>query len=116
MTPFEDQLRQALARKEAPPGFTARVLARTRQRRVLRMSWASLFGPWWFERAWAWRLAQLAAALLLVSGATLYREHERAVEGREAKEKLMTAVRIAGTKLQETQQHVMRIQFGREDR
>jgi len=112
MTPFEDELKQALTRKQPPAGFTARVLERTKERRnLLRATW-----PLWFERAWAWRLVPALTALLLVSGATLYREHERSVQGREAKEKLMTAVRIAGSKLERTQQQVMKIQFGREDR
>ena len=109
MTWFEDQLRQALARKEPPPNFTARVIGRTKnQESVLPIVWEWLSG-----RARASRLVPVMAALLLVGGAALYREHQRALEGEAAKEKLLVAVRIAGSKLQETQHQVMKIQFGR---
>ncbi|MBV9300480.1 MAG: hypothetical protein JOY62_07510 [Acidobacteriaceae bacterium] len=109
MTSFEDQLRQALTRKEPPPNFAARVMERAkRQESVLAVGWQWLSG-----RAWTPRLVPVMAALLLVGGAAFYREHQRATEGEAAKEKLLVAVRIAGSKLQKTQQQVMKIQFGR---
>lgn len=108
MTPFEQQLKEALARKEPPQDFVNRVLEKTKEqqppvRQVVR--W------WWFRRAWAWRLAPVMAALALVSGGVMYREHERTVRGELAKEKLLIAMRIAGSKLYETQQQVIGFQY-----
>jgi hypothetical protein len=108
MTPFEQQLKEALARKEPSPDFAKRVLEKARERQPV-MRWA--FRPSWFRRAWAWRLAPVMAALALVSGTVMYREHERTVRGELAKEKLLIAMRIAGSKLHETQQQVIGFQY-----
>jgi hypothetical protein len=108
MTPFEQQLKEALARKEPSQDFARRVLEKTgEQQPVVRRG----FRPWWFPRAWVWRLAPVTAALALVSGGVMYREHERTVRGELAKEKLLIAMRIAGSKLHETQQQVIGFQY-----
>ncbi len=105
MTPFEEQLKEALARREPPEGFTNRVLQRTTQ----RMQDRTADKGWRWRRSWVWRLAPAMLALLLASGA-IYHEHQQTARGEEAKEKLLTAVRIAGSKLQETRQHVIEIE------
>jgi hypothetical protein len=107
MTPFEEHLKEALARKEPSQEFANRVLEKTREqarpRTSVRVSW--------FRRAWAWRLAPAMAALALVWAGVMYQEHERTVRGELAKEKLLIAMRIAGSKLHDVQQHVMEIQY-----
>lgn len=111
MARFEDELKEALARREPSPNFTARVLAKANTPEpITSLGWLG-----WFDRSWAFRVAPIMAALLLIGGATLYREHQRAVEGEAAKEKLLVAIRIAGSKLQRTQHQIMKIQFGRVD-
>lgn len=107
MKPFEEHLKEALARKEPPQDFANRVLekARGQQPRLHRAG-----RVWWFQRAWAWRLAPVMAALVLMFAGVMYREHERTVRGELAKEKLLIAMRIAGSKLHDVQQHVMDIQ------
>ena len=108
MTPFEEHLKEALARKEPSQDFASRVLEKTREQQPgVRQAVMS----WWFRRAWAWRLVPVMAALALVSGGAMYREHERTVRGELAKEKLLIAMRIAGSKLHETQQQVIGIQY-----
>jgi hypothetical protein len=103
MTPFEEQLKQAMARREPAAGFTQRVLERVERKQPQTAEG----GPWaWFRAARAWRLAG-AAALLVMSGRVVYEQHERAVRGEAAKEKLMTAVRIAGVKLHQVHRHVL---------
>jgi hypothetical protein len=108
MTPFEEQLKDALGRKDPSQGFANRVLEKAQEqqpgvRRAIR--------AWWFRRAWGWRLAPVMAALLVVSGGAMYQEHERTVRGELAKEKLLIAMQIAGSKLHETQQQVIGIQY-----
>jgi hypothetical protein len=102
MTNFEDDLKQALKRQAPGADFTARVLARCAEEDASgrtggwRMFWAA---PWW-------RLVAVVGALVLVTGGTAYEQHERQVRGMEAKRRVMLAMRIAGTKLQEVQQRV----------
>jgi hypothetical protein len=95
MTPFEEALKQALERQEPAADFTARVLARSASEDTKARGW---FG--------AWRLGAVAVALLIAAGGAAYQQHEREVRGLTAKRKLILAVRIAGSKLQEVQQRV----------
>jgi hypothetical protein len=106
MTPFEEELKEALKPQEPLAGFTARVLARCAQEDARKHS-----GFWHnFWAVPAWRLGAVTAALLLVAGGTAYEQHEhevsREVRGMAAKRQLLLAMRIAGTKLQEVQQRV----------
>lgn len=77
---LEQELQQALARKEPDPGFESRV--RRRQVRVI---------PRWIG---------IAAALVVgITASEGYRWHR----GQVAKEQVMTAMRIAGEKLNRVQ-------------
>ena len=76
---LEQELAIALARKEPAPGFDARVRARLYRR------------PRW--------LAIAATLLVMISGGEAWRQHE----GQVAKEQVMTAMRIAGSKLNRVQ-------------
>jgi hypothetical protein len=82
---LEQELKEALARKDPPPGFADRV---TRRR----------FGaPRWIAAA---------AALVVVTGGSLaWREHQ----GRVAKDQVMTAMRITSAKLRHIQGHVREV-------
>jgi hypothetical protein len=106
MTPFEEELKEALKRQEAAGDFTARVLARCAREDARKRSgfWHGL----WVTPAW--RVGAVAAALVFVAGGTAYEQHEREVKrevrGMAAKRQLILAMRIAGTKLQEVQQRV----------
>lgn len=104
MTPFEEQLRQAMARREPRPDFTKQVLERAegegrRKRRSGTLEWFR-----------AWRLAAAAAALLAVSGGVLYQQRERAARGEAAKQQLLMAVRIAGMKLHQVHRRVLGVE------
>lgn len=102
MTPFEDELRKALARRDPSPDFTARLFERlheapTRQSRP---------EPWF-----SWRWVAVAATVVLVVCGLLYRREMRQQRGEAAKQQLILAMRIAGTELHEAQLRVKRIQF-----
>ena len=111
MTPFEEQLKQALARQEPSADFTSRVLAEAerRERREEASGWRAWFRGNWLQaqRASAWRLAPVMAAFLLISGMAAYREHQREVQGQAAKRQLLQAMRIAGAKIHYTQLKVV---------
>jgi len=83
---LEQELKQALARKEPAADFDARV-----RRRTVRVM------PRW--------LAAAAAVIVLAGGAGVYRHHQ----GEQAKEQLMQAMRITGEKLSVVQEHVQAI-------
>jgi hypothetical protein len=90
---LEDRLRQTLRRKEPPPGFAHRVMARLpvtmpQRRRA--------------PGAWRW-LAAVAACLMVVAGIDRYQEHRRGVEARQ---QLMLALEITGKKLAVVQNKV----------
>ncbi len=79
---LEQELKQALARKEPAEGFDGRVRARMHRR------------PQW--------LAIAATILVMIGAGEAWRQHE----GQVAKEQVMTAMRIAGSKLNRVQMHL----------
>jgi len=79
---LEQELTQALARKDPGPGFDSRVRARLARR------------PQW--------LAIAAALLMLVGGSEAWQQYR----GHQAKEQVMTAMRIAGGKLNRVQAQI----------
>jgi len=90
---LEQELKQALERKQPPPGFAARVAAAAaggavQARRPVRML------PRWLPAA--------AAVLLIAGGGAAYREHQ----GRVAKDRVMLAMRITAGKLNHIQSHM----------
>ena len=105
MTPFEEQLKQALARQSPSEEFTARVLAA-----FVEPQARSARGKWWMQWAFSWRLAPALAALLMLGGGAIYQEHERVARGEAAKEKLLVALRVAGTKLHQVKNRVSEIE------
>jgi hypothetical protein len=84
---LEQELHNALQRREPPAGFAARVVRRTRR------------------DSYRW-LTAAAAAVILVSGAGFgYRQHQGAV----AKEQVMLAFKIAAVKVNRIQAHVQEV-------
>jgi hypothetical protein len=85
---LEQELKQALSRKEPSEGFDARLNAAARRRKVTPM-----------PRRW---LAAAAAVIVLAGAGEGYRWHE----GQVAKEQVMLAMRIAGGKLNRVQMQI----------
>ena len=109
MTRVEDELKNALRRREPPQGFTHRVLARaaeigSRQAdHAWRELWLKIFDqPLAPANLLRWATVTVLAAGLVVGGVH-YRnvqvQRERA-QGEAAKARLLLALRIAGSKLQ----------------
>jgi len=87
MNEFEHDLRSALRREQPPAGFTERVLARTGVKTAPRTGWMA---------------ATIAACLLLSIGGFEYRQYQ----GRKAKNELLLALEIAGSKLNLVEQKI----------
>jgi hypothetical protein len=79
---LEQELAEALARKEPGSGFDARVRARIHRR------------PRW--------LAVAATVVAMIGVSEAWRQHQ----GQVAKQQVMTAMRIAGGKLNRVQMHL----------
>jgi len=101
MTAFEDELRKAMVRREPSADFTERVLARTEGHRRKTQSWV--------VRILGWRLAPVLALVLLLSAGITYQRHERHLRGEKAKEELLVALRIAGSKLHDVRVHIQEV-------
>ena len=103
MSQFERDLRKSLGRKEPPPGFAGKVLARTREideRSKARSFWN-----------WSWRWITVAAMVVVLVGSTsLYQQHRRRLEAERSKEQLMLALRITGSKVQLVQERLSQIE------
>lgn len=96
---FEQELRQALERRPAPPGFKARIMAARRARRQDTRHSHSLV---WMR---------LAASLLVVAlvGGGVRWDYERIQQrrrGEEARQQVLTALRITGHALNLVQQRL----------
>jgi hypothetical protein len=85
---LEEELARALSRKQPGPAFAARVSAATARRRP----------------AQRW-LAIAASVIVLSSAAVGYRHYE----GVRAKQQVMTAMRLAGEKLNRVQARFMEV-------
>jgi hypothetical protein len=113
MRPFEDELRRALRRREPPPGFTSRVMARVRQEADARTlagaksAIESAGRPRW--TGWGWfaprlrlGLTTVAACLLLAVSLSVWQRHRQELQRREgeaARAQVMEALRITSAKL-----------------
>lgn len=105
MDPLERQLKDALKREQPAGDFTARVLARVEGEKDHQPWWRSLFaGP---SLRWA---TAVALCVLVVGGIFYQREQARQrAEGEAAKQQVMLALRIAGTKVKLAQDRVQQM-------
>ena len=99
---FDNDLRDVLRRTEPPAGFAERVLARATHPAAAPSPVGTT--P---LRQWTWAAAALAACLTLTVGLVEYRHQaEQQARGLEAKQELMQAMRITGSKLRVAQEKV----------
>lgn len=87
---FERELRQALERKPAPPSLKRRILQKRDERRTEKVHVQAV---WW---------QRLAASLLIVgviAGGYSWRQVEERRKGEEAKQQVLTALRITNRAL-----------------
>jgi len=103
MSRLDDELKRALRRQEPPPGFAERVLARAQTPPSARRWW--VLPPTWAAAA--------AAIALLAGGVEMERQRRLRAQGEFAKEQVMLALRITGSKLQFVKEKVNGIDIAR---
>jgi len=98
---FERKLRMAMQHREAPLGMKQRALARARERRQT-------------QRGHFWMVQRIAASIVLaaaVGGFAAYRYNEERIaeqkRGEEAREQVMTALRITSRTLGRVNERLM---------
>jgi hypothetical protein len=114
MSQFDDALREAMRREQAPEGFAERVMARIEAGGTARPEPKI---PFWSGMLAAFRGPQLRwasgfAVVALVIGGVGFevREQRERAEGERAKEQVMLALRITSGKLRMVQAKVQRMQ------
>jgi len=108
---IDEQLKRALRRCEPPEGFADRVLARV-EREASRTTSRSVWTVWrWPFLRWA----AIAALILIAVTGISYQVHERQqeAEARAAKQQVMLALRITGSKLRVAKQKVKSVEAGK---
>lgn len=103
----EDDLREALRRKDPGPGFTQRVMARTRQADAKTAKTTAVAPPARrYPSLWRWLQSPAlvsAAVLLLIAGSWLgFQQYERVQRDRaeaKAQQQTILALRITAAKL-----------------
>lgn len=94
MDRLENELRNALKRKEPPSGFSGRVLARAEGKG--RNAWGVLLK----RQGLGWALAAALCIMIFSVGIEYRKTQEEMASGKVAKEQLMLALRIAGDQMQ----------------
>lgn len=97
MDEMEQELRQALRRQPAPAGLKRRLLERREQQRV----------HWLRRRVVLWQRMAVATALAgVLAGAVVWRNQEQRRKANEAREQVMTALRITGHALNQVEEQL----------
>ncbi len=106
MDDLERQLKRALAPKDAPSHFEAKVLSAVSRDEQRATRWR------WLAQPLTLRWATVAlAAVLLASGVTWQKERERAA-GEQARAKLELALKITSEKLERIDREIRSLQNG----
>ena len=106
---LEGALKQALHREEPSPHFAASVLTRVAQgaaaRDMKRESWLRIFS----QPLIRWAAFAVVSVCLIAEGMHYRTQQRERAKGEAAKQQLMLALRIAGTKLHMAKQKVNEI-------
>lgn len=107
MDDFERQLREAMARRPAPPALKRKIFERRDRKRVKRFPSLRIF-------QWGPATAVLAAMTVVVvivaaaaGGLLMRRQMEEQRKGEQAKQQVLTALRITGHALQQMNQQLV---------
>jgi len=108
MSNLEDDLKIALRREEPSADFTGRVLARLSQPVPAEPTWRERLAVLLRPPRLQWvAVAVIVSVIIPVAGVQYRKELEYRAQGERAKEQLLFAVRMAGSKLHQAQRKVL---------
>lgn len=106
MSYLEDDLKAALRREEPPADFADRVLARLN--RPPEPSWRERLSVLMRPPRVQWvALSVIVSVLIPFAGVQYHKERQYLAEGERAKQQLLFAVHVAGSRLHQAQRKVM---------
>jgi len=108
---IDNQLRNALRRCDPPAGFADRVLARVASQGKRRAWTFHPFPLGWPTLRWV-AVPTLAAMLVAGFGYHSYEQRKEEAEARVARQQVLLALRIAGSKLKLAKQKVKKVEMG----
>ncbi len=113
MDRFEQELRDAMRREPAPEWFADSVLARIRDEQQSRGKALSRFS---LPAGWLRWAAGLAMLVVVLGGLRFEQVRQERIQGEAAKQQLILALKVTGSKLRIAQERVHAIQrFGAEE-
>lgn len=101
MEPMEQELKDALRRQQAPDWFAQGVMAKVKAEQRRKSPWLS----GWMR--WATALAMLVVVL---AGVRMERVRRERIAGEQAKEQLILALQVTGSKLRQAQMRVQSVE------
>jgi len=113
MSYLEDDLKMALRRTEPPEGFAERVLARANGPAPAEPTWWDYLMVLVRPPRVQWVALSLIVSVMIPAAGVYRKERQARAEGERAKQQLVFAVHVAGTKLHRVQQKVL--EMGRMD-
>ena len=100
MSPFDDDLKNALQRVEPPEGFAERVMARASLEARPRLTFAGRLRALFVPKPVRWAAAMAVVCLVIVAGTVRYRAiQEQRIQGELASAQAKQALEIASAKL-----------------
>lgn len=97
MDEFEQELRQAMVRRPAPPSLKRKILDRRKRQNTERVHSRMVMGQ---------RLAASIVLAAIAGGAYVWHNAEERRKGEEARQQVMTALRITSQALQKMNQQL----------
>jgi hypothetical protein len=110
MSYLEDDLRKALRRTEPSEDFVDRVLARVNRPAPPEPTWWELLAAVLRPPRLQWvALSVIVSVMIPFAGVQYRQERQYRAKGERAKEQLLLAVRVAGSKLHQAQKRVLEV-------
>lgn len=105
----EQALREALRREPAPEGLAERILQRAGRQAPSPLR--NPIAPWWRLPALRWAVAAVAIAC---AGGAILEHRQQQLRGEQARQQVLLALRITGSRLRIVQEQVVKANEGEE--
>lgn len=112
MSKLENELKKALRREMPPEGFTERVLVRAAAEQGRRPRWERFYGFFHLSRM-RWAISLAAVLVVLFAGLRYERQRRIAIEGEQAKQQVLLALKITAEQLRGVEKSIQQLNVSR---